>query len=89
MPACGGPSDGSPDGEAPGRANTLMARKATGQVVELERERGRVFALRFRAYGQREYQTLGTLEEGSNRSKAEEELQNVLSDVRRGVWRAE
>ena len=30
-----------------------MARKATGQVVERETQRGRVYALRFRAYGER------------------------------------
>jgi hypothetical protein len=35
-----------------------MARKSTGQVVELERHGGRTFALRFRAYGKRRYLTL-------------------------------
>ena len=30
--------------------------------------------------------TLGTAEEGWNRRRAEEELQNVLADVRRGIW---
>ena len=34
-----------------------MSRRATGQVIPLDRERGRVFALRFRAYGRREYVT--------------------------------
>jgi integrase len=64
-----------------------MARKASGQVVELDRKRGRTFALRFRAYGRRHYLTLGTVEEGWSRQRAEEELQNVLADVRRGIWR--
>jgi integrase len=63
-----------------------MARKATGQVVERERKRGRVYALRFRAYGQRQFVTLGTAEEGWSRARAELELQNVLADVRRGIW---
>ena len=64
-----------------------MARKSTGQVVELERQGGRTFALRFRAYGKRRYLTLGTSAEGWTRTKAEEELANVLADVRRGIWK--
>jgi integrase len=32
-------------------------------------------------------QTLGTTEAGWNRAQAEDELQNVLADVRRGIWR--
>lgn len=64
-----------------------MPRKATGQVVERQLKGGRVFALRFRAYGKRRYLTLGTVDEGWSRTKAEEELANVLADVRRGIWR--
>jgi len=63
-----------------------MARKSTGQVVELERQGGRTFAIRFRAYGKRRYLTLGTAVEGWTRGKAEDELANVLADVRRGIW---
>ena len=64
-----------------------MARSSIGQVVELDRKGGRTFALRFRAYGKRRYLTLGTAEEGWTRAKAEEELANVLADVRRGIWK--
>lgn len=64
-----------------------MSRRATGQVVERQLKGGRVFALRFRAYGKRRYLTLGTVEEGWTRHKAAEELANVLADVRRGIWR--
>jgi hypothetical protein len=64
-----------------------MARKLSGQVLELDRKGGRTFALRFRAYGKRRYVTLGTAEEGWTREKAQEELQNVLADIRRGIWR--
>jgi integrase len=64
-----------------------MPRRATGQVVERQLTGGRVFALRFRAYGKRRYLTLGTVEEGWSRTRAEEELANVLADVRRGIWR--
>ena len=45
-------------------------------------------AFRFRAYGERQYLTLGTDAEGWSRARAETELQNVLADVRRGTWRA-
>lgn len=65
-----------------------MARPASGQVVEKRRQRGRVYALRFRAYGRRHYVTLGSSEEGWDRRRAEAELANVLADVRRGIWRA-
>jgi integrase len=64
-----------------------MARQATGQVVVRERTAGRVYAIRFRAYGERQYVTLGTDADGWDRQRAETELQNVLADVRRGVWR--
>ncbi|HLM26759.1 MAG TPA: site-specific integrase [Thermoleophilaceae bacterium] len=63
-----------------------MARKATGAVVERQGTKAKAFALRFRAYGKREYLTLGTDAEGWTQARAEEELENVLADVRRGVW---
>jgi integrase len=63
-----------------------MPRPATGQVIVDERRRSATFGLRFRAYGKREYVTLGTAEEGWTRVKAETELQNILADVRRGIW---
>ena len=52
-----------------------MARPAKGQVVVLTRARGRVCALRFRAYGRREYLTLGTAQEGWTHEKAQTELE--------------
>jgi integrase len=64
-----------------------MARPATGQVLIDARGQSRTFALRFRAYGQRQYVTLGSTSDGWNHAKAELELQNVLADVRRGIWR--
>jgi integrase len=64
-----------------------MPRPPTGAVVEKRIRRGTSYALRFTAYGERRYQTLGTTEEGWNRAQAEDELQNVLADVRRGIWR--
>jgi integrase len=64
-----------------------MARQPTGQVLERQGKRGRVYALRFRAYGRRQYVTLGTAEEGWTRTSAAVELENVLADVRRNIWR--
>ena len=63
-----------------------MAPRPTGEVIERERERGRVFALRFRAYGRRHFVTLGGAADGWTRQKAEAELRHVLADVERGLW---
>ncbi len=60
--------------------------RGRGQVIERQRARGRYFAIRFHAYGQRHYLTLGTAEEGWTRARAQVELENVLADVRRGIW---
>ena len=65
-----------------------MPRKATGQIIERTGKTGRVFALRFRAYGERQYLTLGSVEEGWSRERAEQELRHVLADVERGIWQA-
>ncbi len=65
-----------------------MPRKPSGQVLEFQRADGRTFALRFRAYGERRYVTLGSVAEGWTRANAERELANVLADVSRGIWRA-
>jgi len=64
-----------------------MARPATGQVIVDERRRSPTYGLRFHAYGRREYVALGTAAEGWTRAKAQTELQNILADVRRGIWR--
>lgn len=63
-----------------------MAAKASGQVLERCWKGGRGYALRFVAYGERRYVTLGLETEGWSRRRAEEELANVLADVRRGIW---
>jgi hypothetical protein len=64
-----------------------MPRKTTGGLMIRRRKDGRqVYALRFRALGKRQCITLGTSAEGWSRARAEEELENVLGDVRRGIW---
>ena len=64
-----------------------MARPATGQVIERNGKRGRTFALRFRAYGDRQYVTLGLKADGWTRPRAEQELADTLALVRKGIWR--
>src|SRR4051812_29791961 len=66
--------------------NTRRVRHGTGQVVEVKGKRGKTFALRFRAYGKRRYETLGAASEGWTRKRADDELENVLAAVRCGVW---
>ncbi len=63
-----------------------MPRTASGQVVERKWKAGRGYALRVRAYGHRHYVTLGLHTDGWTRERADDELQNILADVRRSVW---
>jgi integrase len=63
-----------------------MARPATGQVVKPTPGQP-CFALRFRAYGKREYLTLGRPEDGWTLAMAQRELAVVLRDVDLGTWR--
>jgi integrase len=63
-----------------------MAVRSKGEVLERDWKSGRGFALRFRAYGEREYLTLGFERDGWDWDRAEEELENILADVRRGIW---
>jgi integrase len=77
----------SPSGATLDRRNH-MARKSTGTVLETElRDGSRSFAIRFRVNGRRQYRTLGYDHEGWSRARAEAELADVISDVRRGRWR--
>lgn len=63
-----------------------MAARAKGEVVLRDWKSGRGYALRFFAYGRREYLTLGFERDGWTRERAEIELENVIADVRRGIW---
>jgi len=45
--------------------------------------RGTTYAARFRAYGKRRYVTLDV----ASHADAQTELENILADVRRGIWR--
>jgi integrase len=60
--------------------------KQQGHVIERKWKAGRGYALRFVAYDQRRYLTLGLDKDGWTRKRAEEELANIMADVRRGIW---
>jgi integrase len=63
-----------------------VGRPTTGQLIERTSKHGRTYAARIRAYGERQYVTLGHSRDGWTRAKAEAELANILADVRRGIW---
>jgi integrase len=56
----------------------VVERKLTGGGVR--------FALRFRAHGERQYETLGTDAEGWDRARAQEALGDRLAEVRLGTY---
>jgi integrase len=62
-----------------------MGRPATGRVLAPDAKQ-RSFALRFTAYGNREYLTLGRPEDGWTQPMAERELATVLREVKLGTW---
>lgn len=62
-----------------------MPRPSTGSIVEPKGNR-KTWGLRVRFNGQREWVPLGTKAEGWNRTKAKEELKNVLAAIQLGVW---
>jgi integrase len=63
-----------------------VGRRATGSIVTYDGVRDTTYAARFTAYGKRRHVTLGSASEGWSRARAEDELQNILADVRRGRW---
>jgi len=63
-----------------------MARPATGQVLTRRGKQGIVFSLRFRAGGRRQCVTLGRRSDGWTQAKAEQELADTLTLVRKGLW---
>lgn len=63
-----------------------MAARGKGEVIERDWKSGRGYALRFWAYGEREYLTLGFERDGWTYERAKEELENILADIRRGIW---
>jgi hypothetical protein len=63
-----------------------MARPATGTLVERKLAGGAVrFAIKFRAHGERVYESLGTDAEGWTGQRAQEALKDRLAVVRLGL----
>jgi len=60
--------------------------RAKRGVLERPCGTGKVCAVRFQVHGERHYLTLGSPEEGWTRRRAEEELQDLRTDFRRGKW---
>ena len=57
-----------------------MARTPRGQIIERKTKRhGASYAVRFQTSGTRHFVTLGNAAEGWTRTKAEQELQNILA----------
>ena len=65
---------GGVESKHPNRREALMAKAATGGVVEKSTARGTSYALRFRALGERQFIHLGYASEGWTRARAESEL---------------
>lgn len=57
-----------------------------GEVIPRPGKKGFSFALRFLAYGEREYLTLGHESDGWDFEAAEEKLDEILAEIRLGIW---
>lgn len=66
-----------------------MARRSKGQAIRTRSARGHGWAIRFYAYGQRRYITLGDEADGWTEAKAQAELGLTLAQVRLGRWQPE
>src|SRR5436853_2700595 len=65
------------------REERKVPRAPSGSIVVNRGSRGTPYAARFRAYGSRRYVTL----DAATPAEAEQQLANILADVRRGIWR--
>jgi hypothetical protein len=67
-----------------------MEKRARGEIRVRERRDGRLtYTIRFRADGKRHSFSLGTDRDGWTYRKAERKLEDVLAQVRAGVWKPE
>lgn len=63
-----------------------MSTRPKGQLLHRHAKSGWRWAIRFTVHGRRRYLTLGRDADGWTRRRAEDELANVLADVRRDLW---
>lgn len=61
-------------------------RSSPGGIVERQTARGKSYALRFRAFGERQFVHLGYEQDGWTRKRAADELAFVVAEVARGKW---
>jgi Phage integrase, N-terminal SAM-like domain len=67
-----------------------MEKRARGEIRVRERVDGQLtYTIRFRADGKRHSFSLGTDRDGWTHRKAERKLEDVLAQVRAGVWKPE
>ncbi len=67
-----------------------MEKRARGEIRVRERNDGRLtYTIRFRVNGRRHSFSLGTDRDGWTHRKAERKLEDVLAQVRAGVWKLE
>jgi hypothetical protein len=65
-----------------------MEKRALGEIRVHQRQDGlRTYSLRFRVNGKRRSITLGTDADGWNDRRAERKLEDVLAEIRVGMWR--
>jgi integrase len=64
-----------------------MPRKPQGQLIIRARKRDTSYGVRVPYGGRRHYVTLGYASQGMTEQRARVEVENVLADVRRGIWR--
>jgi integrase len=61
-------------------------RRPTGTVIVRQAKRGTVYAIRFPAYGERQFETLGYEADGWTRELAEDELERRMAEVKLGQY---
>jgi integrase len=66
--------------------SSRQQRAPRGSVVRNPTKDGHVFALRFTAYGERRYVSLGSPQDGWNEARAERELDRIRDEVAAGTW---
>ena len=65
----------------------MSAKEPNGQVVERRTAKGVVYALRFRAYGKRQYLTFGSTSEGWTRGAPRRSCRTSSPTYAAGMWR--
>ena len=85
--AASGPGARAAYRASPSDQEVDMEKRARGEIRVHERVDGRrTYSLRFRVNGKRQSLTLGTDADGWNERRAERKLEDVLAEVRAGVW---